>query len=102
MLQERGLPSAHGRFRDPKDQPRGVAKAKVWVWEVWVWEDRSAPPLARRLVAREMEGGEIKVSWTNAPKEMSDEELAYMQGQRHWIERVFEDAKQASTGHGAL
>jgi len=26
-------------------------------------------------------------------KEMSDEELAYMQGQRHWIERGFEDAK---------
>ena len=24
---------------------------------------------------------------------MSDEELAYMQGQRHWIERAFEDAK---------
>jgi len=40
-----------------------------------------------------MEGGELKVSWTNAPKELSDEELAYMQGQRHWIERSFEDAK---------
>jgi SRSO17 transposase len=72
---------------------QGELRAKVWVGEVWVWEDRSAPPLARRIVAREMEGGEIKVSWTNAPKEMSDEELAYMQGQRHWIERGFEDAK---------
>ena len=72
---------------------QGELRAKVWVCEVWVWEDRSAPPLARRLVVREMEGGEIKVSWTNAPKEMSDEELAYMQGQRHWIERGFEDAK---------
>ncbi|HZM04245.1 MAG TPA: IS701 family transposase [Candidatus Saccharimonadales bacterium] len=72
---------------------QGELRAKVWVCEVWLWEDRSAPPLARRLVAREMEGGEIKVSWTNAPKEMSDEELAYMQGQRHWIERGFEDAK---------
>ena len=72
---------------------QGELRAKVWVCEVWVWEDRSAPPLARRLVAREMEGGEIKVSWTNAPKEMRDEELAYMQGQRHWIERAFEDAK---------
>jgi SRSO17 transposase len=72
---------------------QGELRAKVWECEVWVWEDRSAPPLARRLVAREMEGGEIKVSWTKAPKEMSDEELAYMQGQRHWIERGFEDAK---------
>ena len=40
-----------------------------------------------------MEGGEIKVSWTNALKDMSDEELAYMQGQRHWIGRGFQDAK---------
>jgi hypothetical protein len=68
--------------------------------EVWLWEDRSAPPLARRLVAREIEGGEIKVSWTNAPKDMSDEELAYMQGQRHWIERAF--GRQEPTGHGGL
>jgi SRSO17 transposase len=72
---------------------QGELRAKVWVCEVWIWEDRSAPPLARRFVAREMEGGEIKVSWTNAPKDMSAEELAYMQGQRHWIERGFEDAK---------
>jgi len=72
---------------------QGELRAKVWVCEVWIWEDRSVPPLARRLVAREMEGGEIKASWTNAPKETSDEELAYMQGQRHWIERAFEDAK---------
>jgi SRSO17 transposase len=72
---------------------QGELRAKVWVCEVWLWEDRSAPPLARRFVAREMEGGEIKVSWTNAPQDMSDEELAYMQGQRHWIERAFEDAK---------
>src|SRR5580658_3628891 len=71
---------------------QGELRAKVWVCEVWIWEDRSVPPLARRIVAREREGGEIKVSWTNAPKEMSDEELAYMQGQRHWIERAFEDA----------
>jgi len=71
----------------------GELRARVWVWDVWVWEDRSAPPVARRIVAREMEDGEIKVSWTNAPKETSVEELAYMQGQRHWIERGFQDAK---------
>jgi SRSO17 transposase len=72
---------------------KGELRAKVWVGEVWLWEDPGAPPMARRIVAREMEDGKIKVSWTNAPKEMSDEELAYMQGQRHWIERGFEDAK---------
>ncbi len=72
---------------------KGELRARVWVAEVWLWEDRSGPPVARRIVAREKEGGEIKVSWTNAPRETSMEELAYMQGQRHWIERSFEDAK---------
>jgi len=72
---------------------KGELRARVWVCPVWVWEDGSAQAIARRIVVREMEGGELKVSWTNAPKEMSDEELAYMQGQRHWIERSFEDAK---------
>jgi SRSO17 transposase len=91
LLQERFAQSA--REVVIRRTSQGELRAKVWVCEVWLWEDRSAPPLARRLVAREMEGEEIKVSWTNAPKEMSDEELAYMQGQRHWIERAFEDAK---------
>jgi SRSO17 transposase len=83
----------HARELVIRKTSQGELRAKVWVCEVWVWEDRSAPPEARRIVAREMEGGKIKVSWTNAPKEMSEEELAYMQAQRHWIERAFEDAK---------
>jgi SRSO17 transposase len=72
---------------------KGELQARVWVCPIWVWEDGGAQAIARRIVVREMEGGELKVSWTNAPKAMSDEELAYMQGQRHWIERGFEDAK---------
>jgi SRSO17 transposase len=83
----------HAREMVIRKTSQGESRAKVWVCELWVWEDRSAPPVARRLVAREMEGGESKASWTNAPKDRSDQELAYMQGQRHWIERGFEDAK---------
>src|SRR5271156_2218834 len=91
LLQERF--AQHAREVVIRKSSQGELRAKVWVCEVWLWEDRSAAPLARRLVARERAGGEIKVSWTNAPKDMSDEELAYMQGQRHWIERAFEDGK---------
>ena len=83
----------HARERVIRQTTKGPLRARVWVREVWVWEDGSAQATARRLVVREKEDGELKVSWTNAPKEMSDEELAYMQGQRHWIERGFEDAK---------
>ena len=53
-------------------------RARVWVSQVWVWdpgEERSTP---RTLVAREMEDGEIKTSWTNAPATAQWEKLAYM------------------------
>lgn len=72
---------------------QGPLRAKVLVLEVWLWE-RGEPCSERRtVVAREYEDGRIKISWTNAPAGTSDEELAYLQAQRHWIERSFEDAK---------
>jgi SRSO17 transposase len=91
LLRERF--AKHGKQIVIRKTTKGELRARVWVCPVWVWEDGSAQAIARRIVVREMEGGELKVSWTNAPKELSDEELAYMQGQRHWIERSFEDAK---------
>jgi len=72
---------------------QGPLRAKVLVMEVWLWERGGARSERRRVVAREYEDGRIKISWTNAPEGTSDEELAYMQAQRHWIERSFEDAK---------
>ena len=60
---------------------------------VWLWEEGAAKAERRTVVAREYEDGKIKISWTNAPEGTSAEELAYMQAQRHWIERAFEDGK---------
>jgi SRSO17 transposase len=91
LLKERF--AKHAREIVIRKTTKGALRARVWVCEVWVWEAGSAQATTRRLVVREKEDGELKVSWTNAPKEMSSEELAYMQGQRHWIERGFEDAK---------
>jgi SRSO17 transposase len=36
---------------------------------------------------------DLKFSISNAPESVSLERLTYMQGQRFWIERAFEDAK---------
>ena len=73
---------------------QGELRARVWVAEVWIWEEGTASrPERRTLVAREHDDGEIKISLTNAPAVTSWEELAYMQAQRHWIERTFQDAK---------
>jgi SRSO17 transposase len=35
----------------------------------------------------------VKYSLSNAPEETSAERLAFMQGQRYWVERTFQDAK---------
>jgi SRSO17 transposase len=44
-------------------------------------------------VAREEADGTFKYSLTNAPESTGIETLAYMQAQRFWIERAFQDAK---------
>lgn len=72
---------------------QGPLRAKVLILDVWLWESKGATAERRTLVAREYEDGKMKISWTNAPAGTSAEELAYMQAQRHWIERSFEDAK---------
>jgi len=68
-------------------------RARVWAGQVWVWEPGTATAKPRTVVAREHEDGELKLSWTHAPEGTSLEELAYMQAQRHWIERTFQDCK---------
>ena len=72
---------------------KGDLRARVWVREVWVWVEGDEKSTRRTLVAREMEDGKLKISWTNAPATMNWEALAYMQAQRHWVERAFEDGK---------
>jgi SRSO17 transposase len=72
---------------------QGELRARVWVSQVWVWEKGSSSAIQRTLVARQMADGEIKISWTNAPADTRWEELAYMQAQRHWVERTFQDCK---------
>lgn len=72
---------------------QGELRARVWVMEVWVWQEGITKATRRTLVAREMQDGKIKISWTNAPATLGWEKLAYMQAQRHWVERTFEDGK---------
>jgi len=66
---------------------------RLWVREVWLWEKTSAPPRRRLLVVRQDADGQFKYSLSNAPTETSWERLGYMQAQRFWIERAFQDAK---------
>ena len=73
---------------------KGELCARIWVKDVWVWEARwSGGPRKRRLVVRQDEAGEFKYSLTNLPSTHGWKRLAYVQGQRFWIEHAFHEAK---------
>jgi SRSO17 transposase len=72
-----------------RDTAKGTLEARVWVSAVWL----RGLDKALLLVVREDAEGTLKYSLTNAPAQTSWERLAYMQGQRYWIERAFQDAK---------
>lgn len=67
--------------------------AEVWVWP---WDGKEQYPTKRTLMIRKgiKKGDPIKYCLSNiAIKERTHQQFAFMQAQRHWIERAFEDAK---------
>lgn len=76
-----------------RESTRGTLRAKIWVKQVWQWEPSDARARCRLLVVRQEQDGTFKYSLSNAPQQTTWERLAYMQTQRFWIERAFQDAK---------
>jgi len=73
---------------------KGPLRVQLWVRRVWLWDPRhDAPARERLLVVRREADGTHKYSLSNAPAETPWERLGYMQGQRFFIERAFQDAK---------
>lgn len=68
-------------------------RAEIWVCQVWLWDGRAAMARPRLLVVRREEDGTYKYSLSNAPADTSWERLGWMQAQRFFIERAFQDAK---------
>jgi SRSO17 transposase len=62
---------------------------------VWLLEGGDAKARCWQLVATREKGdpGTIKYSLSNAPVNTSLSRLAYMQRQRYWVERAFQEAK---------
>jgi len=60
-----------------------------------VWDGESATAKKWVLIVTESVGSnpDVKVSLTNAPPRTSLRRMGWMQRQRFWVERVFEDAK---------
>lgn len=72
---------------------KGTLRARIWVRQVWVWDGEAPTARARLLVVRQEADDTFKYSLSNAAADTPWERLAYMQAQRFWIERGFQDAK---------
>lgn len=72
---------------------RGALRAKLWAMPVWQWESDDHRARRRWLVVRQEQDGTFKYSLSNAADKITWERLGYMQAQRFWIERAFQDAK---------
>lgn len=77
---------------------RNTTKGKLQVGilhhRVWLWDGKESEAKCWHLVVRrEIGSKDMKFSLSNAPASTSYKRLAYMQAQRYWIERNFQDAK---------
>lgn len=78
-----------------RDSTKGRLNVDILTRRVWVWlDDQNTVRQWHLIVRREVGAREtIKYSFSNAPAETTPERLAYMQGQRYFVERSFQDAK---------
>ena len=62
---------------------------------VWLWDEKEEEArLWHLVVRREVDSiNEIKYSLSNAAPGTTTDRLAFMQAQRYWVERPFQDAK---------
>lgn len=74
---------------------RGPLNVRAFCQPVYVWDGVSDRYDKWLLVASQTVGNkpDTKISLTNSPQTTDIKTLAWMQRQRYWVERVFEDAK---------
>ena len=78
-----------------RDTTRGPLKVRALRFPVYVWNGESNQACRFFVLATQTLGpkAETKISLSNAPETMELKALAWMQLQRYWVERAFEDAK---------
>ena len=86
------------KWRTFRDGTKGRMRCQALHKQVWVWDGirkgKSGRAYCWHIICRkEKDTGAIKMSISNAPKNTSTKRLLYMQGQRHFVERAFQDAK---------
>jgi len=85
-----------------RESTKGWLQADFLTCRVWTWDQsENKGRLLHLIVRREIAAKEeIKYSLSNAPEGTSIDRLAFMQGQRFFVERAFQDAKSnVGLGH---
>ena len=91
----KSLPDRRWRTITVRQGAKGLVEYEYVRKRVWVWEQGSPQAFHWWLVVRRdpKTKGEYKFTLSNAGGETSLRRLAFMQGQRFWVERCFQDAK---------
>jgi SRSO17 transposase len=78
-----------------RDAVKGPLTLSIHAQRVWVWDGHSSSAKARVLIiSRNLADNKTKYSLSNVDlKNTPIERLAYMQAQRYWVERAFQDGK---------
>jgi hypothetical protein len=77
-----------------RDTTKGKLQVEILHHRVWLWEGKESKANCWHLIVRrEIKTKEVKYSLSNAPASTSYRRLVFMQAQRYWIERNFQDAK---------
>jgi SRSO17 transposase len=90
-----GLSAQRWKTLTLRKTTRGVLRVRSYRLRVYVWDGESDKVKCWTLVVTKSIGKnpDTKISLTNAPKHTTLKRSAWMQRQRYWVERTFEDAK---------
>ncbi len=73
---------------------KGIIKTNLHLQRIWTWNKKEAEAVEKTLIISVRSEGDIKYSISSFKiHEKTSEEFAFMQAQRHWIERAFQDEK---------
>lgn len=87
------LEDSNWKWIEFRQGTKGELKALFHFKEVWVWNPGAEKSQNLTLIIKKI-NNEIKYSLSNfCLEETTEEELAYIQGQRHLVEKSFKDSK---------
>lgn len=81
-----------------RDGTKGELRVEILHHNVWLWDGTEAQAHLWHLIVRREAGSKnkIKYSLSNASLDTPVQRLAFMQGQRYWVERTLEDGKSTA------